>query len=70
MICKKCGISEMECDCPQWSPEAQRVFAERASGHTDRLQHPLQRLPDFIHGAGSLHLRKADSGNSDTETDS
>lgn len=29
MICKKCKISEMECDCPQWSPEAIEVMKTR-----------------------------------------
>jgi hypothetical protein len=29
MICKKCGISEMECDCPQWSPEALAIIKEQ-----------------------------------------
>jgi hypothetical protein len=28
-ICAKHGISEMECDCPQWSAEAQDILGRR-----------------------------------------
>jgi hypothetical protein len=31
-ICKKHGISEMECDCPQWSAEAQDILGKRQGG--------------------------------------
>jgi hypothetical protein len=42
-ICKKHGISEMECDCPQWSPEAQAVILGRVRHLTPDEQQATQR---------------------------
>jgi hypothetical protein len=46
MVCKKCGISEMDCDCSKWSAEAQEVFKTRAAFDAEgHLVRALPKLP-------------------------
>jgi hypothetical protein len=58
-ICAKHGIDEMECDCPQWSEEAQATMRARKIvellGRIEQLEVFLGEAVAYIENPAAYH---------------